>query len=127
MKHLDQRTCDLYYASQAGGGDAYFRGVAHQRGYGFFSDLFRTIKPLALKAGQYLGKQLLNTGSRVFNDLGSGASFKDSARSRIQETSNQIKSDVLQRLQRGSAIKRKRPQKRKHTKPRKQRRQDIFS
>ncbi|GFU52042.1 uncharacterized protein F54H12.2, partial [Nephila pilipes] len=52
-----------------GGGGAYFQGASHQRGYGMFSNLIRYITPIAMKAGKYLGKHLLNTGSKVMSDV----------------------------------------------------------
>ncbi|GFR32744.1 uncharacterized protein TNCT_529171 [Trichonephila clavata] len=54
--HLDRRACQDYYCSQLQNGSSYFQGVSHQRGYGMFSNLFRMISPIAMKAGKYLGK-----------------------------------------------------------------------
>ncbi|GFR17900.1 uncharacterized protein TNCT_24991 [Trichonephila clavata] len=47
---------------------SYFQGVSHQRGYGMFSNLFRMISPIAMKAGKYLGKHILSTGSKCMFD-----------------------------------------------------------
>ncbi|GFQ64023.1 uncharacterized protein TNCT_13051 [Trichonephila clavata] len=90
--HLDQKACENYYLSQVqSGGGPYFHGVSHQGGYGMFSNLFRFITPIAMKAGKYLGKHILSAGSKVMSDDASGSSLKDSARSRFRETSKQIK------------------------------------
>lgn len=96
--HLNAKDCEFYYCSQAGGGGNYFHGIPHQRGYGFFSDLRCFITPLAVKAGRYLVKQLFQTGKNVIGDILSGASFRDSVRNRLRETSTKIKDDVFQKL-----------------------------
>ncbi|GFT97404.1 uncharacterized protein NPIL_365461 [Nephila pilipes] len=64
MMELDRKACQHYYCMHVGGGGAYFQGDSHQRGYGMFSNLIRYITPIAMKAGKYLGKHLLNTGSK---------------------------------------------------------------
>ncbi|GFR24470.1 uncharacterized protein TNCT_296651 [Trichonephila clavata] len=80
-----------------------------------FSNLFRFITPIALKAGKYLGKHLLSTGSKVMSDVVSGSSLKDSARSRFRETSKKIKDDIMHKIQSGSGIKRKKSHKENHS------------
>lgn len=130
--HLNVKDCTAYYCTQAGGGGDYFHGIAHQRGYGFFGELRRYISPLAIRASRYLGTHLLNTGKNVINDVASGTSFRDSARNRFRETSTQMKSDFLNKLQQGTgkkAIKRKRKRKSNQTKGkrRKVRQKDVFS
>ena len=109
--HLNAKQCETYYCSQVGSGGPYFHGVPFQRGYGFFGDLKRYITPLALKAGSYLGKRLLETGKNVISDVASGSTFRDSAGNRIKETSKRIKKDVFENLQHGKGIKRKRNRK----------------
>ncbi|GFT01552.1 uncharacterized protein TNCV_270431 [Trichonephila clavipes] len=65
--HLDPKACENYYCAQVQtGGGPYFQGVGHQRGYGMFSNLFRFITPIAMKAGKYLGKHLLSAGSKIY-------------------------------------------------------------
>lgn len=126
--HLNAKDCEQYYCQQVGGN--YFQGVGIQRGFGFFGSIRRHFTPLAITAGKYLGKHLLRTGKGVLTDLASGRSFKDSARSRIGETSKQIKEDILQRLQHGKGIKRKYRQKSGQTKRKCRKittRGDIFS
>ncbi|GFQ84233.1 uncharacterized protein F54H12.2 [Trichonephila clavata] len=102
--HLDRRACQDYYCSQLQNGGSYFQGVSHQRGYGMFSNLFRMISPIAMKAGKYLGKHILSTGSKVMSDVVSGTSLKDSTRARLKETSKNIKDDILHKLQSGSGV-----------------------
>ncbi|GBM15806.1 hypothetical protein AVEN_262956-1 [Araneus ventricosus] len=77
--HLDQKACENYYCSQVlAGGGPYFQGVSHQRGYGMFSNLFRFITPIAMKAGKYLGKHILSAGSKkVYTEIFPVASLSD--------------------------------------------------
>lgn len=126
--HLNARDCEHYYCSQVGGN--YFQGLtSYQRGSGIFSNVQRFISPLAMKVGSYLGKHMLRTGKNVLSDVASGRTFKDSARSRIGETSKRIKEDIIHRLQHGKGIKRK--NKRSSAQIKKKRRKittdDIFS
>lgn len=127
--HLNAKACESYYCAQVGGGDAFFQGMPHQRGYGFFGDLRRYITPLALKAGHYLGRRIWQTGKNVISDVASGSTIKDATRKRLKETSKQIKSDIFEKLhQHGRGIKR-RSTKRKHQSKKKRRKTepDIFS
>ena len=131
---LSVKDCEAYYCAQAGGGAGpYFHGVLHQRGYGFFGELRRYLQPIAMKATSYLGKHFLNTGKNVISDISSGVSFRDAARKRFRETSDNVKKDLLDKLQQqGSgkkAIKRKRKRQSNHS-PKKHckfARRDIFS
>ncbi|GBM87717.1 hypothetical protein AVEN_19810-1, partial [Araneus ventricosus] len=58
---LDTRSFEAYYRLQQMGGNVYFTGVPYQRSYGLFGDLRRFTPPLAMRAGKYLGGQLLRT------------------------------------------------------------------
>lgn len=86
-----------------------------------------------MKASQYLGKHLLNTGRNVLHDIGSGTSLRDSTRNRFRETSSKIKNDFFNKLkQTGSGkkpIKRKRKSKSCHSQAKRPRAShtDIFS
>lgn len=107
--YLCPKECENYYRAQAGAGSDYFRGIAYQRGYGFFGDLRRYITPMLFRTGRYLGKNLFQAGKNVMEDVVSGKGFKQSARSRLGETSAKIRKDIFERLQRGEGgIKRKR-------------------
>lgn len=127
--HLHAKDCENYYCSQVGSGNSYFRGIAHQRGYGFFGDLRRYITPLVIKAGNYLGKQLFQTGKNVLSDVSTGTSFRDSTRHRFREASNNVKNDIFSKLQQGQGIKRKRKKRTRQSKTKrcKKAQTDIFS
>ncbi|GFS50624.1 uncharacterized protein F54H12.2 [Nephila pilipes] len=68
-----------------------------------------------MKAGKYLGKQLLSTESKVMSDVVSGSFLKDSARSRFRETSKNVTDDILRKIQSGSDIKGKKSHKNHHS------------
>lgn len=135
---MDLRTSDCihYYCNQAGGGE-YFKGIAHQRGYGIFGDIFRKISPFLFTAAKYLGKQLLHTGKNVVRDVASGQPFKESAKHHFSSVGRKLKDDVIHKLQSGSGIKRKcgrksshssrKKPKTKHKKSKKNDKKDIFS
>ena len=72
-----------YYSNQAGSGLADFEGYRYQRGHGFFSSIFQSIlKPL----GRYLGKQAIQTGVNVGNDLLQGENLKDTVKKNLKKT-----------------------------------------
>lgn len=66
-----------------------------------------------MKASQYLGKHLLNTGRNVLRDVGSGTSLRDSTRNRLRETSSKIKDDFFNKLKQAGSGKKPIPIKRK--------------
>lgn len=130
---LKTSDCINYYCNQAGGGD-YFKGVAHQRGYGLFGDIFRKISPFIFDAAKYVGKHLFSTGKKVVNDVASGRPFKESAKHHFSDVGRKLKDDVIHKLQSGSGIKRKRKQCSNHSNHKKARTifkekqtKDIFS
>lgn len=127
--HLNAKDCESYYCSQVGGGGIYFQGVPHQRGIGFFNDLTRFVSPILLRAGKYLGRQLLQTGKNVITDVASGSSIRSSTQNRLRETSRKRKNDFFQKLQHGKGIKRKRNTKKTQLKAKSSKitRKDIFS
>lgn len=124
---LSDKDCEHYYCAQVGGGQ-YFSGINHQRGYGFFGDLVRHIRPIAVKTAKYFGKKMLRSGAGVVSDLASGTPLRSSVRSRFKEATSQIKDDLFQKLQQeGKGYKRKRITKKKQSKRKKAKHQDIFS
>lgn len=127
---LCDESCNAYYESQVGGGLEHFSGITHQRGYGFFGDLVRHIRPIALKTARYLGKKILSSGADVVSDIASGTSMRNSVKNRFNEATSQIKEDIFRKLQQqGRGYKRKRVKNKKQTKPRskKAKHRDIFS
>ena len=85
-----------YYSNQAGSGLGGFEGYRYQRGHGFFGTLFQNIiKPL----GKYLGKQALQTGVKIGNDLLQGENLGDTFLKNMKTTGNQLITDTLNRVQ----------------------------
>ncbi|XP_065224228.1 uncharacterized protein LOC135848277 [Planococcus citri] len=76
---------DEYYELQAGGnGMAYFQGSPYQRGHGigsFLGGLFRGALPLLKSGARAVGKELLQCGINVLDDLPE-ATLKDSVNTR---------------------------------------------
>ncbi len=78
---------DYYFnqAKQTGHGLGGFEGMAYQRGHGlgsFFGRLFRSILPIAKKAGKTVlgkvGKQAMTFGTNVIGDVIEGHNVKQS-------------------------------------------------
>jgi len=121
---------DQYYAKQQRGhGDfPVYIGRTRQRGHGLgniIGSLWRRILPI-LKSFAPIA---LRTGARIFDDVNSGKTWKDSAVKRVQEPissyMNQSGNGVRRRRKAVKrSTKRKRTTKRKHTKKCKR---DIFS
>jgi len=122
---------DQYYAKQQRGhGDfPVYIGRTRQRGHGLgniLGSLWRRTLPI-LKSFAPIA---LRTGARIFDDVNSGKTWKDSALKRVQEhissymNSNMNQSGDGVRRRRKAVRKRKRTTKRKHTKKCKR---DIFS
>lgn len=112
---LDPHDCISHFCNQVGRGGNFFHSpIIHQRGYGLFQDVSRYLSPIIMRAGKYLGKHLLKTGSNVISDVASGQSFKTSTQKRLKETGKAIRDEWLQKLQRGAGIKRKKPVRNTH-------------
>jgi hypothetical protein len=81
-----------YYLSQAkqtGHGMSGYQGIPYQRGSGlgsFFGRLLRTILPVAKRIGKSalktVGKEALNMGAAVMNDVVQGKNIKQSVKKR---------------------------------------------
>lgn len=87
-----------------------YYGRHSQHGHGIGS-LFRSVGRMALpflkSIGSYFGRQALNTGVNIGNDMLAGQRFKDAASNRLGETTEKIFDDVGKRLQGGQGRKRK--------------------
>jgi hypothetical protein len=106
---LDPASCIHYYTTQQTGGDIpYF--YRSQIGHGIFGSIFRSVTPILKRAGLYLGKKLLKTGAKVATDIASGDNLKSSLRKRVREGGEEMRDDVVKKLQEGfgKSIKRRR-------------------
>lgn len=68
-----------YYLQQSGSGLAGFSGTKLQRGFGWWSRLFNST---ILPALRYIGKEAVNTGTDVIEDVIDGRNLKDSIQER---------------------------------------------
>ena len=86
-----------YYAQQKGNGLSVFRGATVQRGRGigsFFSKMMRGAMPLLKSGAKAVGKQLLNTGASIANDLIDGQDLKTSATKNFSTGGKKLLNDL---------------------------------
>jgi hypothetical protein len=117
-----------YYSNQIGGGDItpqYFRGFINQRGYGFFSSIFKVlgsglksvgkaavknvakrvtkdvIKKTAKQALKHASKHALSTGMDIMSDMiNEKKSFKNALKQRSKQKLGEIKKGALSTVKR---------------------------
>ena len=89
---------EQYYQSQAGGnGMPYFQGSPYQRGHGigsFLGGLFRGALPLLKSGARAIGKELLQCGINVLDDL-PDKDLKDSMNERTGEAAKNLKRKAI--------------------------------
>lgn len=109
---------EKYYARQAGGGiDNWYRGAAVQRGHGigsFLGGLFRVALPFIKKGALSFGKEALNAGVNVLEDVENNVPFRQSFTTRLNNAQNNLQrkaSDKLNSLLIGDGYKPKRKKK----------------
>ena len=109
----DAALYDDYYLHQTGRGLPVFSGPALQRGHGLggiLGGVMRMAVPLLKKGAKFLGRQALQTGVGLAEDVMAGKNVKTSAKRRLK----QMGTDTLQHIGR----QRKSPPKRRlHGKP----------
>jgi hypothetical protein len=140
--YIAPQTYERYYVNQVGSGMPVYRGSTNlQRGHGLggiFSSLFRSALPLLKQGAKAVGRQALQTGVDIAQDVMSGQSVKSAAKSRLKTAGRNMGTKVLNKIQKGkvaSTTSRKRGKKRSRVKQtliprpnkrRKQTRKDIF-
>ena len=88
---------DQYYQTQAGNGMPYFQGNPYQRGHGigsFLGGLFRGALPLLKSGARAIGKELLQCGINVLDDL-PDKDLKESLNERTGETLKNLKRKAM--------------------------------
>ncbi|GFQ86132.1 uncharacterized protein TNCT_296581 [Trichonephila clavata] len=104
---FDRRACQDYYCSQLQNGGSYFsRSQPSKRIWNVFKFISNDIS-IAMKAGKYLGKHILSTGSKVMSDVVSGNISERFDKGEIERNVKNIKDDILHKLQSGSGYKKK--------------------
>lgn len=132
-----------YYLNQANGYPV-FRGASFQRGYGlgsvfrrFISWAIPLLKEYGLPIAKSIGKELVTSAATVANEAIDGKDIKESAKEKIIDSLEKLKTQKGNGLkrkkrttkkkvkhQKGNGLKRKR--KNKKNKPNKTRKLDIF-
>ncbi|KAK7576270.1 hypothetical protein V9T40_012556 [Parthenolecanium corni] len=114
---------EKYYAIQAGGGiDSWYRGAPVQRGHGigsFLGGLFRAALPLFRKGALAVGKEALNAGVNVLDDIGYGVPLKTSLNMQMNNATNNLKrkaTDKVMGLLKGEGYKPKKKRKQTQSK-----------
>jgi hypothetical protein len=82
---------------QAGGSLPVFEGSTMQYGSGIggiFSKLMRGVVPMLKEGAKYAGKQLINTGLNIANDVVQGERFTNAAKANLKTGSKQLLSDL---------------------------------
>ena len=84
-----------YYLKQAAYGLPAYAGSLHQKGHGFFSNLFCSAIPLLKRGGISLARHLFKTGSNRVNDVEAGKSLGESAKRRFIETGKGVINQII--------------------------------
>lgn len=105
---------------QAGGGSNYdyFKGNVYQKGYGLggtFKRFFKWIVPIfkrhalpVVHSGlKSVGKEVIESASKIANDLVEGRNFRDSANQNVETSINNLKTKFENNLK-GNGLKRRR-------------------
>lgn len=94
----DQAFYENYYSNQSGG--AFYSGrsyIPRQQGQGignFLRSAGRYITPLLVKGGKTIGRQLLNTGVGIVEDLIDGRNIRDSAKEHFSNVGEALFSKI---------------------------------
>lgn len=82
-----------YYEQQAGGNIPVFRGSTVQTGSGIggiFSRLMKGVVPMLKEGAKIAGKELINSGVNIANDMINGKSFADSTKVNLKSGGKQL-------------------------------------
>ena len=131
---------EYYLNQQRGGSMPVFRGTRYQKGHGLgnvFAKLFRHATPLFRRGVSYVGKQALNSGRHIAQDVFAGSTLRTAARRQLKRVGEELVDDAVNYLappdQTGSGLRTRRrviPPRKKRAIPRKKSRMihadDIF-
>lgn len=105
--YTDPHFFDQYYLNQVGSGTGlpvYHGSTRLQRGYGLgglLGGLFRSAMPLLKKGAMTVGRQALQTGVDIAQDVISGQNVKTAAKRRLKAAGKQLGSKALRKIQTG--------------------------
>jgi len=134
---------DYYHeqARQVGHGISGFQGMPYQRGSGlgsFFGRLFRSILPVAKRVGKSalmtIGREAVDMGSNVLNDLTEGRNFKQTLQDHGKKAGQNLVKKAVSKItnQSGGRIGKRKvvstvQSVKKRPRLQKQKKQDIFT
>ncbi len=103
--YISPQMYERYYLNQVGSGIPVYRGsTTLQRGYGLgglLGGLFRSAIPLLKKGAKVVGKQALETGIDIAQDVMSGQNVKTAAKRRLKTAGRNMGAKVINRIQKG--------------------------
>ena len=99
---MERHHYEQYYLNQIGGeiGPLYRSSFRVQRGRGFggfFSGLWKSIKPLFYKGAKAIGKEVLNTGISTLADIGT-TPLKEALMKNIKQAGTNLKNKAKEKL-----------------------------
>ena len=98
---------EKYYMNQVGGGLPVFVGSRIQKGHGLgslFRGLARVAAPLFVKGAKAVGKQMLQSGFQVMDDVAGGRSFKQSLKQRSRQGAKHLVRKGIRKMQTGKGV-----------------------
>ena len=113
IHYTDPGHFDQYYLNQVGSGMSFYQGSPGlQRGYGLgglLGGLFRSAIPLLKKGAATVGKQALQTGMEIAEDVISGQNIKSATKRRVKQAGKQLGAKVKRRVQTGKGKRGRKP------------------
>src|SRR5712671_6941557 len=89
---------EYYLNQQRGGSMPIFRGTRYQKGHGLgnvFAKLFRHATPLFKRGVSYVGKQALNSGRHIVQDVFAGSTLRTAARRQLKLVGDELVDDAV--------------------------------
>ena len=125
------RTYEQYYLNQAGSGMPVYRGsTGLQRGYGLgglLGGLFRTALPILKKGAMAVGREALQSGMDIAQDVMNGQNIKTATKRRVKAAGRNMGRKALNKLQKGRGTKKQHPKAQKRGKKRGRKSQPVSS
>ena len=132
VKHRNSSpTYGQYYLNQAGSGIPVYRGsTGLQRGYGLgglLGGLFRSAMPLLKKGAMAVGREALQSGMDIAQDVMNGQNVKTATKRRMKTAGRNMGRKALNKLQKGRGAKKWSPKVQKKGKKRGRKSQAVSS
>ena len=125
------KSYEQYYINQSGSGMPVYRGsTGLQRGYGLgglLGGLFRSAMPILKKGAMAVGREALQSGMDIAQDVMKGENVKTAAKRRMKTAGRNMGRKALNKLQRGRGAKKQLPKAQKRGKKRGRKSQSVSS